>query len=326
MRAIIVQTPGGTENMYIGVYTQPKPGDNEILVKVAASGVNRADILQRKGKYPPPAGASTLLGLEMAGTVAKVGKNCTKWEEGDQVMGLLPGGGYAEYVVIHEDMAIAKPAYLSFEEAAAIPEVFLTAFQALVWIARIGQKEKVLIHAGASGVGTAAIQLAKSFNAEVFVTASTYKHEICRSLGADHLIDYKTEQFEERIKATTGNKGVDVIMDFIGGPYFSANINSLAVDGRMVLLALLGSGPVTEIDIRKLIGKRLSVSGSTLRSRSIDYQIRLTQEFSHYALPLFQSGKLKPVVDKIYNWDEVAQAHAYMEGNKNSGKIILRIV
>jgi tumor protein p53-inducible protein 3 len=326
MRAIIVQAPGGVENMYVGVYGQPKPGDKEVLVKVEAAGINRADILQRKGKYPPPPGASILLGLEIAGTIVKTGKDCEKWREGDHVMGLLPGGGYAEYAVIHEDMAIAKPAYLSFEEAAAIPEVFLTAFQALVWIVGLQQKEKVLIHAGASGVGTAAIQLAKSFDSEVFITASASKHGVCRSLGADHLIDYKSEKFEERIKAITAGKGVDVILDFIGGPYFSANINSLSVDGRMVLLALMGSNPVAETDLRKVIGKRISISGSTLRSRSLEYQLRLTQEFAHYAMPLFEKGKLKPVVDKIFNWNDVAKAHTYMEENRNSGKIILKIV
>jgi tumor protein p53-inducible protein 3 len=326
MRAIIVQAPGGAENMYIGVYKQPKPGEKEILIKVEAAGVNRADILQRKGKYPPPAGASTLLGLEISGTVVKAGPGCVKWKQDDQIMGLLPGGGYAEYAVIHEDMAIAKPSYLTFEEAAAIPEVYLTAFQALVWIARLRQKERVLLHAGASGVGTAAIQLAKTFDAEVFVTASSGKHEICRSLGADHLIDYQKEQFDERIKSITGSKGVDVIVDFVGGPYFSANINSLSIDGRMVILALLGSGPVTEIDLRKIIGKRLTISGSTLRSRHLEYQIRLTQEFADYGMHLFESGKLKPVVDKVFNWNDVPKAHTYMEENKNSGKIILKII
>jgi tumor protein p53-inducible protein 3 len=325
MRAIIVQSPGGVENLTIGEYEQPTIGNKEILVKVEAAGVNRADILQRNGKYPPPPGASSLLGLEIAGTVAKVGAECKKWKEGDNVMGLLPGGGYAEYASINEDMAIAKPDYFSFEQAAAIPEVYMTAFQALVWIAKLQSKEKVLIHAGASGVGSAAIQLAKSYDCEVIVTASAGKHEVCKSLGADHLIDYKIESFEEKIKTITGGKGVSVIVDFIGGPYFTANINCLAVDGRLVMLALMGSGPVSEIDLRKIIGKRLSVSGSTLRARSLEYQIRLTQELAHFALPLFEEGKLKPVVDKVFNWKDVAKAHTYMEENRNSGKIILKI-
>ncbi len=325
MRAILVQSPGEVENLFIGVYPQPKPYANEILIKVEAAGVNRADILQRKGKYPPPAGASELLGLEISGTVAEVGKSCTKWKVGDHIMGLLPGGGYAEYAVIHEDMALPKPDYLTFEQAAAIPEVFLTAYQALVWLAGIQETERVLIHAGASGVGSAAIQLAKTFNAEVFVTASAGKHDICRKLGADHIIDYKTTSFEEYVKAKTSGKGVHIVVDFIGGPYFKFNINSLSLDGRLVMLALMGSGPVSEIDLRKIIGKRLKVMGSTLRSRALDYQIRLTKDFSDSSIPYFHSGQLQPVVDRVFDWKEVAQAHTYMEENRNSGKIILKI-
>jgi len=325
MKAIIVKEPGGVENLLLAEYKQPELLERHVLVEVRAAGVNRADILQRKGKYPPPPGASELLGLEIAGVVAAVGENCKRWKVGDEVMGLLPGGGYAEVATIHEDMAMAKPAHLSFEEAAGIPEAFLTAYQALVWLGKISQNEKVLVHAGASGVGSAATQLAKSFQAEVFVTASAPKHEFCRKHGADHTIDYKTEKFEERVLELTGKKGVDVIVDFIGGPYFSANINSLAVDGRLVLLALMGSGAPAEIDMRKMIGKRLTVAGSTLRSRSLDYQIALTRDFYSYAAPLFDSRVLKPAIDRVFDWSQAGDAHTYMEENRNSGKIILKI-
>lgn len=325
MRAIIVKEPGGVDNLLLAEYKQPEPAERYLLVKVAASGVNRADILQRKGKYPPPEGASELIGLEIAGTVAKTGKNCKRWKEGDEVIGLLPGGGYAEYAVIHEDMAMPKPSQLSFEDAAGIPEAFLTAYHALVWIGKISANDKALIHAGASGVGSAATQLAKSFNAEVFVTASAAKHDFCRKNGADHTIDYKTEYFEELVRQLTNKKGVDVIVDFIGGPYFSSNINVLAADGRLALLALMGSGAPAEIDLRKMIGKRLTVTGSTLRARRIEYQIELTRDFHSYAGPLFNSGVLKPAIDSVFDWSQVAEAHTYMEENRNSGKIILRI-
>lgn len=321
MKAILVKD----QSLFLEDYAQPAPADHQVLVKVIAAGVNRADILQRKGKYPPPPGASELLGLEVAGVVAATGKNCRKWKEGDQIMGLLPGGGYAEYTVMHEDMALAKPGYLTFEEAAAIPEAFLTAFQALVWIGKIRENDKALVHAGASGVGSAAIQLAKSFNSQVFATASAAKLDFCTKAGADIVIDYRSESFEEKIREQTGKKGVDVIVDFIGGPYFSSNINALAIDGRLVMLALMGSGPIAEIDLRKIVGKRLTLSGSTLRSRDPEYQIRLTREFETFCMPLFESGRMKPLVDKVFDWSRAAEAHAYMEDNRNMGKIILKV-
>lgn len=325
MQAIIVKSPGGVDQLAIESYEMPTPGPNELLVKVEATALNRADILQRKGKYPPPEGASELIGLELAGTVAQTGGNVKKWREGDRVFGLLPGGGYAQYAVIHEDMAMPAPSYLSFEEAAVIPEAFLTAFQSLVWLGKIQNQEKVLIHAGASGVGSAAIQLAATFQAEIMVTASAAKHEFCLNLGAHQAIDYKNESFEERVRELTGGKGVDLILDFIGGSYFSANINSLALDGRLIMLALMGGAKPEQTDLRKVLGKRLTIIGTTLRTRSLAYQIRLTQEFKNYAFPLFESGKLRPVVDKVFDWKDVAEAHTYMEENRNAGKIALKV-
>lgn len=325
MKAIVVEEPGGVDKLNFDEFKTPVPKEDEILVKVKATALNRADILQRKGKYPPPEGASPLLGLEIAGTVSAVGKNVTKWKAGDKVFGLIPGGGYAEYAVIHEDMAIAIPGNLSFEESAAIPEVFLTAFQAVVWYGKLKKKETILIHAGASGVGTAAIQLAKQFDAEIIVTASKGKHDACLKLGADKAIDYKSAPFEAEVMNFTQKQGVDVIIDFVAGPYFNQNINCLKPDGRMVLLATLGGGEVEKFDLRKILRKRLSITGSTLRARSRDYQIKLTDEFAHFALDRFKEGKLKSVIDKVYNWKDVKEAHQFMEDNKNIGKLVLKI-
>ncbi len=309
----------------LGEYETPQPQPDELLVKVHATALNRADTLQRQGKYPPPAGASPLLGLEVAGEVVEAGSNCTKYKTGDKVFGLLPGGGYAEYAVIQEAMAMRVPANLSMEEAAAIPEVFLTAFQALIWLGKLQEGERVLLHAGASGVGTAAIQLARATKAEVIVTASKQKLQACLDLGTHKAIDYKASNFEEEVLAHTNGEGVDVIIDFIAGPYFKQNINCLRLDGRMVLLASLGGGKVEEFDLRKILAKRLQIMGSTLRSRSPEYQVQLTQEVAQFAMPHFERGEIKPVVDSVYDWQDVAEAHRYMEENRNIGKIVLRV-
>jgi putative PIG3 family NAD(P)H quinone oxidoreductase len=325
MKAVVIREPGGPEVLQAGEWEKPVPGDDEILVRIAATALNRADTLQRRGRYPPPAGASPILGLEMSGEVAEVGSRCTRWKPGDRVFGLLPGGGYAEYAVIHEQMAMAVPVGMTMTDAAAIPEVFLTAFQALVWHARLMAGETILIHAGASGVGTAAIQIARQLNAEVLVTASTAKLRRCRELGASHAIDYTKGPFEASVLSTTDKKGVDVIIDFVAGPYFHQNIASLKPDGRLVLLAALGGGTVEQVDLRRILTKRLTVIGSTLRARSIGYQIRLTDEFTRFAIPLFADGTLRPIVDSVFDWRDVVTAHEYMEANRNTGKIVLRI-
>ena len=267
MNAIQLNAFGGPEQMYIGPYEKPAPGPNEILVKVAAAALNRADTLQRMGKYPPPKGESEIMGLEMAGTVAACGPQVTRWTVGDQVCGLLGGGGYAEYATIPEGMALPWPQGFDAVQAAAVPEVFLTAFQALRWLARLQEGERILVHAGASGVGTAAIQLARAMNAEVLVTASAAKHDLCRTLGADVAIDYKTESFAERVAAYTDGQGVDVIVDFIGGPYFQGNLKALAVEGRLVMLAFLGGVKPGELNLAPILRKRLQIIGSTLRAR-----------------------------------------------------------
>lgn len=326
MSAVVIKDFGAPSNLEIGEVPIPSLQPNEVLVKVAASALNRADTLQRKGLYPPPPGASKLLGLEMAGTIVEVGDEVTTWEVGDKVMGLLSGGGYAQFAAIHEDLAMPVPDDMDLYRAAAIPEVFLTAFQAIVLLAKFQANESILIHAGASGVGTAAIQLAKELGADrIYVTASKSKHDICSALGAHLAIDYKSESFEEVIHQQTRNKGVDVIIDFLGASYFSKNIASLGMDGRMILLALMGGVHPDSVHLGHVLRKRLHIIGSTLRARSIEYKIELTRRFAAYALPKFSSGALQPVIDSYFDWKDVAQAHEYMEANKNKGKIVLKI-
>ncbi len=323
MQAIIMEKPGGPEFLQIAAYPKPTPGPHEILVRVRATALNRADILQRQGKYPPPPGESDILGLEMAGEVAAVGAAVEKWQPGARVCGLLAGGGYAEYIVLHKDMALPIPENLDFVAAAAIPEAFLTAFQALYWLGKLQPEETVLIHAGASGVGTAAIQLAKMAGAQVIVTASGGKHPLCYALGADRAIDYQQEDFAEQILRHTD--GVDLILDFIGAPYLQKNLAVLRLDGRLICLAMMGGNMSRELFVGSILRKRLQILGSTLRNRSLDYKIQLTRDFQLAAWAAFAKGQLHPVVDAVFDWQEVAEAHRYMEANRNQGKIVLQI-
>lgn len=325
MKAIIINTYGGSDQLRLGTWETPTPSANEILVAVKATALNRADILQRQGKYPPPKGESPILGLEMSGVVAAVGTAVTRWQVGDTVCGLLAGGGYAQFVVIHEDLVMKIPVGMSFEEAAAIPEVFLTAFQALHWLGELKLGEKILIHAGASGVGTAAIQLAKLQNAEVFVTASKSKHQACYDLGADHVIDYKTENFETVIKEKTNGQGVDVLIDFLAAPYFQQNLNVMNMDGRMIMLALMGGVIVENLNLMNILLKRIQIKGTTLRARSLDYKIALVKDFETTIWENFASKELKPIVDSVFDWVNVSLAHDKMENNQNTGKIVLSI-
>lgn len=326
MRAILFDKAGPPEVMYLGETEDLHPQENYILVKVAATALNRADTLQRQGKYPPPPGESPILGLEMAGTVAALGPSVTQWKIGDRVCGLLGGGGYAEYALIHEKMAMPIPDAWNFEQAAAMPEVFLTAFQALNWLAGLQAGEDVLIHAGASGVGTAGIQIAKEMGAQVFVTASQAKHDICLELGATVAINYREQDFAEAILSLTSGKGVQVILDFIAAPYFHQNVKALSTDGRLILLALMGGAKVGEsLNLAHFLRKRISLIGTTLRARSLSYKIRLTQDFWDFAANKFAENRLKPIVDTTFDWKDAAKAHAYMEANKNQGKIVLKI-
>jgi len=326
MQAVQFTEPGPAENMYIGDYPTPEPQPHEVLVKVHATALNRADTLQRAGKYPVPPGDSPLLGLEVAGTVAAVGSAVKQWQKGERICGLVNGGGYAEYCTLHEDMGFTIPKGMDFTEAAAIPEVFLTALQALQWLGKVQAGEKVLIHAGASGVGTAAIQLAKLLEVEeIFITASAGKHQLCRKLGADVQIDYQNENFADIIAEHTAGKGVDVIIDFVAAPYLAQNLQSLAVEGRLVVLAFLGGVKATQLNLAPLLSKRLTIVGSTLRPRSLDYKIELSKALQQLTWRHFTAGTLKPIIDSVVSWREVTAAHQKMERNANAGKIVLRI-
>ena len=324
MQAIIIQQPGGSEQLTVGDVPMLEPADDQLLVRVRATAVNRADIMQRQGFYPAPAGASEILGLEMAGDVVASGERCLQFQKGDRVFGLLDGGGYAEYALISENMAMLIPENIGFDQMAAVPEVFLTAYQALIWHAKLRPNETVLIHAGASGVGTAAIQLAKSLNCRVIVTASCdRKLNACTALGADFGINYTEQNFTEEVLKITEGAGANVIIDFIGAAYLEQNLSSIAMDGRLILLALLGGYSVDQFNILPLVSKRVTMIASTLRSRDQAYKVALTRAFSDDFLGHFGIGKLKAVVDRKFNIDQVTQAHDYMESNQNIGKIVL---
>ncbi len=325
MKALITDHSSGTPEMVMGEHPTPEPSERELFVKICSAALNRADLLQKSGKYPPPQGESPILGLEMAGVVEKVGEGVTRYKKGDRVFGLLGGGGYAEYCTIHEELAMPVPDRFSFEEAAALPEVFLTAYQSLFWLGELKERETVLIHAGASGVGTAAIQLAgKLADARIAVTAgSREKLNLCRSLGAGLLINYKEETHSEKIREAFGSQSVDLIIDFVGSPYWENNIDVLNMDGRVIYLSMLGGAIIPEVSLVPILRKRLTIKGSTLRNRSQAYKIRLTRELFNCTRDLFESGELKPVISAIFDWKEVENAHRMMAENRNAGKIIL---
>lgn len=325
MQAIQVINPGKKSKLEIQNVPTPKPSGHEILVKIEATAVNRADLHQRAGKYPPPEGASEIPGLEMAGIVEKAGSKVTKWKPGDFVFGLLPGGGYAGFCVTHEDMAMPLPENISFEEAAAIPETFLTAYQALIWLGELQHKETVLIHAGGSGVGTSAIQLARHLCDATIITTAGKKRklETCKEIGADFAYHYRKQDFAKEISKDIGEHSVNLIIDFIGAPYWDQNIDVLATDGRLVYLSFLGGAKIKKMNLAPILRKRLKIMGSTLRSRSEEYKIELTNDFADRCLEFFENGTIKPVIDSVYDWEDTEKAHSRMRNNKNTGKIVL---
>ncbi len=325
MKAIQILNPGKKSKLEIQEVSTPEPGPEEILVKIEATALNRADLHQRAGNYPPPKGVTDIPGLEMAGVVERVGDKVSQWSAGDFVFGLLPGGGYAEFCVIPEKMAMPIPENISFKEAAAIPETFLTAYQALQWIGGLTQGENVLIHAGGSGVGTSAIQLARHlFNATIATTAGKKrKLKACKELGADFAYNYRKQDFAQEIRKDLGEDSINLIIDFIGEPYWKQNIDVLAMDGRLVYLSFLGGHKIKKMSLVPILRKRLSIMGSTLRSRPVIYKTRLTQEFARHALPLFEQEVLKPVIDSEYDWTDMEKAHKRMDKDKNTGKIVI---
>lgn len=324
MTAIGIKTPGGPEVLVPEERPVPKPGEGEILIRVRAAGVNRPDVMQRKGLYPPPPGASDIPGLEVSGEIAALGPAIKRWKEGDRVMALVSGGGYAEYCLAVATHTLAVST-LPFIDAAAVPETTFTVWHNVFERGGLKEGETLLVHGGSSGIGTTAIQLAKQFGAKVFVTAgSEDKCEACRKLGADLAINYKTEDFVTVCKAATDGKGVDVILDMVGGDYIGRNYEAAAVEGRIVQIAFQGSAKA-EVNFMRLMLKRLHHTGSTLRSRSNADKGAIARTVEDRVLPLLAAGKVKPVIYKTFPLREAAAAHALMESSAHIGKIVLTV-
>jgi putative PIG3 family NAD(P)H quinone oxidoreductase len=326
MKFIDLPKPGGPEAMIMSEGPIPKPGPEEVLIKVAAAGVNRPDVHQRQGSYPPPQGASPILGLEVAGEITAVGNRAPgSWSIGDMVCALVPGGGYAEYCVTPAVQCLPIPENLSVEEGAAIPETFFTVWANIFQRGRLRSGDRILIHGGAGGIGTTAIQLAKAFGAEVFVTAGTDgKCEECVKLGADTAINYKTDDFVKRVLEQTRDHGVDVILDIVGGSYVERNIKALALEGRLIQVALLEKSRV-EVDLRQVMFRRLTITGSTMRPLPVEKKQKIAEELHEKVWPLIESGKIKPKIDKVFPFKDVAKAHSLLESSKHFGKIVLRM-
>jgi len=319
---MLFDAPGEADVLRYGDAPDPEPGADELLVRVHATAINRADILQRRGGYDPPPGASPILGLELAGEVARP---AGEWRAGDRVMAVVTGGAYAELAAVPEGMAMRVPSQFSYEQAAAIPEAFLTAYLNLFTLGRLQAGETVLIHAGASGVGTAAIQLARAAGALVIATAgSDAKLALCRELGAAEAINYKREAFAERVRDITGGRGANVVLDFVGAPYWGANMAALAPGGRLMLIGFLG-GSRGQLDLGAIMGKSLTVAGTTLRRTPLPQKIALTRAFEQFALERFARGELRPVIDQVYPLAQAAEAHRLVENNATSGKVVLSV-
>jgi len=325
MTAIAIRAPGGPDTLVPEQRPVPRPGEGEVLVKVAAAGVNRPDVMQRQGLYPPPKGATDIPGLEIAGEVVALGAGVKRWKLGDKLMALVVGGGYAEYCLACGSHCLPVPANLSLAEAAAIPETFFTVWHNTFERGHLKSGETFLVHGGSSGIGTAAIQLGKAFGAKVITTAGTNeKCEACRKLGADVAVNYKTEDFVAQTKAATGGKGADVVLDIVGGDYIERNYEAAAIEGRIVQIAFQGS-PKATVDFRRIMLKRLTHTGSTLRARSVSDKGAIARAVEAQVLPLIAAGRVKPVMDKTFPLAEAAAAHARMEASAHIGKIVLLV-
>jgi putative PIG3 family NAD(P)H quinone oxidoreductase len=326
MTAIEIAQPGGPDVLRLAQRPTPQPGEGEALIKVAAAGVNRPDVEQRKGAYPPPPGASDIPGLEIAGTVAALGPGAKGLALGERVCALVAGGGYAEYCTAPVPQCLPIPAGLDDKAAAGLPETYFTVWQNLFDRARLQPGETVLIHGGSSGIGTTAIQLAKAFGAaRIFATAgSDEKCAACRALGADRAINYKTEDFAAAIKAETGGRGIDVILDMVAARYLEKNLASLALEGRLAVIALLG-GSEAPLNFGQLLRKRLTITGSVLRARSVAEKGAVAARLREHVWPLIAGGKVKPVVDSFLPLAKAAEAHARMESSHHIGKIVLTL-
>ncbi len=325
MRASVMQQPGGPEVLQVGRVARPVPGPGEVLIAVEAAGVNRPDLLQRLGKYPPPPGASDLLGLEVAGRVVSLGPGAARWHEGDRVCALVAGGGYAECCVAPAVQCLPVPRGLSMIEAAAIPETFFTVWTNVFERGRLVSGERVLIHGGASGIGTTAIQLARARGAHVLATAGTAdKCEACEKLGAARAINYRTEDFVAVVRAHTNGEGVELVLDMVGGDYTARNLDVLVVEGRLVQIAFLRS-PKVEIDLGVIMRRRLVLTGSTLRPRTPGEKGQIARALEREVWPLLEAGTVRPVVHRVFPLAEAAAAHRELEAGHHVGKVVLQV-
>ncbi|WP_334127425.1 NAD(P)H-quinone oxidoreductase [Sneathiella sp.] len=326
MTAIEIKEFGGPEMLVPTTRPVPEPGHDEVLIKVAAAGINRPDVLQRMGGYAPPPGASDIPGLEISGTVVARGAGVTRYKEGDQLCALVAGGGYAEYCVAPEAQCLDIPKGFDLVEAAALPETFFTVWTNVFDRGRLDGGESFLVHGGASGIGTTAIQLARAFGARVFATAST--DDKCRAieeLGAERGINYREEDFVKVVKELTDGKGVDLILDMVGGDYIQRNLSALAVEGRLVYIAFLG-GPKATVNFAPVMLKRLTITGSTLRPQSVQAKAEIGERLKEKVWPLLSAGTVKPVIDSVFSLDEAAEAHRRIDDSGHIGKIVLQVL
>jgi putative PIG3 family NAD(P)H quinone oxidoreductase len=325
MIAIRIAKPGGPEVLQAVDMPQPKPGPREVLIRVAAAGVNRPDLMQREGKYPPPPGASDIPGLEVSGTIAACGSGALRWRDGDQVCALVSGGGYAEYCVAPDVQCLPIPSAVDLVSAAGMPEACFTVWTNVLERGRLRAGESLLVHGGASGIGTTAIQIARAFGARVFATAGTdEKCAACERLGAERAINYKTGDFASALTSLTGGCGVDVILDMVGAPYFSRNVDLLALDGRLLQIAVL-QGAKVEINLVRVMRQRLTITGSTLRARTVEEKGAIADAVEKAVWPLVEAGKIRPVVHATLPLRQAAEAHRLMESGSHIGKIVLTV-
>lgn len=325
MKIIDVATPGGIDALAFAERAVPAAGDNDVLIKVAAAGVNRADILQRRGLYPSPSGAPSNPGLEVAGTVVALGHKVSEFKVGDAVCALLQGGGYAEFACVHSGQVLPVPGRLTLTEAAALPEAYFTVWSNVFEFGRLQPGEQLLVHGGASGIGTCAIPLATALGSTVYATAgSDDKCRFCRELGAAGAINYKTQDFVAEIAGFTGKRGVDVVLDMVGGSYLARNVQVLAPEGRLVIIATQG-GREGQLDIARVMQQRLFITGSTLRARPVSFKQQIKAKLLQHVWPLLDQGRLRPIVDRVFPLADVGQAHAYMESGAHQGKIVLQV-
>ena len=326
MNAILLKEFGGVENLYYAQTSKPEPGPDQILIKTIAAAVNKPDVMQRMGQYPAPKGESEILGLEVAGEVEQVGSKVSRFKAGDKVMALVAGGGYGQFTTAYEGHVMHKPESLDFHQAACVCETYITAYLNLFLLGGLNDNQSVLLHGGGGGVNTAAIGLCRTLisNCTIFVTASPGKVQRVKDLGADHVIDYRNQSFAEEIKSITENRGVNVILDHIGGPYLEANMKSLSVSGTLMQIGV-SEGIKAEINLALMMIKRQRVIGSVLRSRSVDEKAEIIKKFSEVVVPKFADKSIVPLISDVFELAQAAKAHQMMESSQHFGKIVLEV-